>query len=166
MAFGWLKEPTEEILFFAPKGWIHREKEDRAFLSMHRPGHIKRERIFMEILASHYMEGGDPAEAMAKLLDLSAKNLAARAEKSGASSERIGAPKIFHRDHYLIGHQVLRHRGNPYHHWMSMTFIWDGKGLYAFDAIMEPEDLALGEFLSELFVESFCSQTAIRSHHE
>jgi hypothetical protein len=155
MEFTWLKEPTERIRFFAPKGWIHREKEDRAFLSMHRPGHIGREKIFMEILASHYMEGVKPEKAIAKLLDLSAKNLAKRAEASRASSRRVGTPNIFHRDHYLIGHQVLRHTGKPYTHWMSITFVWDGKTLYGFDTVMEPNDLALGEFLSAHFVESF-----------
>jgi hypothetical protein len=155
MEFVWTKEPAEKIRFLAPKGWIHREREDRLFLSMHRPGYEGRERIFMEIVSPREMQNGDPEKTIARMLDLSARSLESSARKRGDKATRLQAPSIYRDGGHLVGHQVIHYQGAR-EYTQSITFLYNGKKLYAFRAVMEPEDMTLGEFLSELFVESFC----------
>jgi hypothetical protein len=53
---------------------------------------------------------------------------------------------------------VIHYQGAKREYTQSITFLHNGEKLYAFYAMMEPEDMTLGEFLSELFARSFCAE--------
>jgi len=91
-------------------------------------------------------------------LDLSARSLEISARKRGDKATRLQAPSIYRDGSHLIGHQVIHYQGAKREYTQSITFLHNGEKLYAFHAMMEPEDMTLGEFLSELFARSFCAE--------
>jgi len=79
------------------------------------------------------------------------------AKKIGDNIKYVISLKIFKHGSYTIGHTLLHQRGSL-NSWRGNTFIYNGTDIYTITTLMNDKDLLLGEFLSSLSVESFCSK--------
>jgi len=87
------------------------------------------------------------------------------AKELGDNIKYVIPLKIFKHGSYTVGHTLL-HQTGSLNSWRGNTFIYDGSDIYTITTLMNDKDLLLGEFLSSLSVESFCSKKLTKPKKE
>jgi len=101
-------------------------------------------------------EEKEPKKLIKKIANLVTEISAQEANSNGDKITEINGVKLFLKNGNTIGHFVLHRKGKKTR-WESYTLIWDGKRLYILSTMTKESELLLGEFLSALGMESFCS---------
>ena len=149
----------EGINIVAPMQWKDITKEGDAILYL-LGGKDEETRKFMLRTLSRFWkksEENNPRRIITKAAKLMEELSTEAAQKDGDRIKAVGRVKIYKKPNGLMGHFILRRRGKT-NRWESYTLIWAGKKLYLLGIMSPKKELLMGEFLSALGAESFCSR--------
>ena len=148
-----------KVSLFAPRNWKDITKEGDAILYL-LGGKDEETRKFMLRTLSKFWkksEENNPRRIITKAAKLMEELSTEVAQKDGDRIKAVGRVKIYEKPNGLMGHFILRRRGQT-NRWESYTLIWAGKKLYLLGVMSPKKELLMGEFLSALGAESFCSR--------
>jgi len=143
----------------APQAWNAITNEGDAILYLLREKEQESGKFMFRTLTKVWgvAEEKEPKKLIIKISKLITEISTAEAVKLGDKMLSMGNVKLLSRGANTIGHFVL-HRTGSKTRWESYTLIWDGQTLYILSTMMREDELLLGEFLSALGMESFCSE--------
>ncbi len=143
------------VSIVAPQGWNSITEEGDAILYLTQ-GTSK---FMFKSLVKFWddTQSKEPQKLIKKAASIISEISAEEALKDGDKITPMGSLKLFTRGQYTIGHFVLQRIGSKAR-WESYTLIWEGKRLFILAVTSKENELLLGEFLSSLGMESFCSE--------
>jgi hypothetical protein len=159
MSFEPAYDTKSGIGFIVPSGWIHKEKADKSYFSLHAPddsAYIVMDPI--DIKEIRNLGNGNVEEGLSRLLVLTEDILKKEATTYQLGFEAIGDIRKFRFGNYLVGYRLFIYKGEKGSYIRNVIYISDKRYVYGFHIFVDKNSLVFGEFLSTLIVQSFCSQ--------
>ena len=152
-------DPKHGVSIVAPNGWNSITKEGDAILYLIQGDNTETSKFMFRSLSKFWddTDAKEPEKIIQKAAKFIAEISTEEAVKNGDKMQKMGSLKLFKQRAYTIGHFVLHRTGNKTR-WESYTLIWEGTRLYILAVMSKDDELLLGEFLSSLGMESFCSE--------
>ena len=147
------------VSIVAPQGWNSITDEGDAILYLIQGNNTETSKFMFKSLAKFWddEQSKQPKKIIQKAARIIGEISVEEAIKDGDKTSPMGSLKLFTRGQLTIGHFVLNRIGSKAR-WESYTLIWEGTHLYILAVTSKENELLLGEFLSSLGMESFCSE--------